>query len=203
MDVTWFKKQQKRAGVTTADIAEIAGRDRSIVSHIYSGRQAMNLSWAKAFAQALDVPLDEVLRHAGTLDREEGRALRHGMAEGDVVAFHAAPDDSNINRLAVYFGAGRPGVDIWQVKGRSMMLGGYLPGDFILVDQHQAERCRAGDVVIAQRYDMQTGTASTILRRYEPPVLVAASQDPDDLRPIVVDQTNTVIRGKVIASWRS
>jgi SOS-response transcriptional repressor LexA len=94
----------------------------------------------------------------------------------------------------------RPGVDVWRVKSRAMALSGLLEGDFMLVDTHAAERVRAGDVVIAQIYT-RTG-ANTVLRRFEPPVLVAASADPADGRVHVVDGDNVVIRGKVVASWR-
>jgi hypothetical protein len=60
---------------------------------------------------------------------------------------------------------------------------------------------RPGDVVIAQVYD-RGGSAKTVLRRFEPPVLVAASMDPEDWRVHVVDGNNVLIRGKVVASWR-
>ena len=57
MDDKWFKRQQKIAGVTAADIADRMGRARSNVSHILNGHQRMSLEWAKAFAEVLNVPL--------------------------------------------------------------------------------------------------------------------------------------------------
>ena len=79
---------------------------------------------------------------------------------------------------------------------------GYMPGDYMLVDTHASERARAGDVVVAQVYDNAKGSAVTVLRRFEPPVLVAASTDPEDRRVHIVDGVNVVIRGKVVGSWR-
>lgn len=204
MDDKWFKQQQKRAGVTAGDIAARMGRARSNVSHIYSGQQKMSLDWARVFAEVLDVPLEDVLSHAGVLDAPEAQRVSPGFAESDVAPWTGnGGTGPRLKPIAEALGGGRPGVDIWTVKSLSMAAGGYLPGDQLLVDTHQSERCKAGDVVVAQRYDGQTGTAETVLRRFEPPVLVAASTDPADGRVLVVDGNNVVIRGKVVASWRA
>jgi len=202
MDDKWFKKQQKRVGVTAEDIARKMGRSRTNVSHIYMGRQRMSLDWAKAFSEVLQVPLEEVLRHAGVLDEPEQKPVVIGFGEGDATPWQGRGGDAERNEaIARAFGGGRPGVDIWQVRSHTMILGGLLPGDRLLVDTHLSERVRAGDVVIAQVYN-RSG-AETVLRRYEPPVLVAASADPAEGRVLVVDGTNVVIKGKVVASWRA
>lgn len=202
MDAQWFKAQQKKAGVTAEDIADRMGRVRSTVSHIYSGRQRMSLEWAKVFAEMLDVPLSEVLERAGVAEESQARSLQPGMAESDAAPFVIeGPAERNVSTIAELFGA-RPGIDIWRVKSASMSLQGLLPGDYMLVDTHAADRVRAGDVVVAQVYDNNKGTATTLLRRLEPPVLVAASANPDEWRVHVVDGVNVVVRGKVGASWR-
>lgn len=200
MDDKWFKAQQKRVGVTAADIAGRMKRSRSNVSHILTGKQRMSLDWAKAFAEVLQVPLATVLERAGAVDPAAAQQLTPGFAESDVVSFAGkAPDDRAASSLATAFGA-RPGVDVWTVKGREMVLAGYLPGDFILVDTFAAERVKAGDAVIAQVYGRTN--ARTVFRRFEPPVLIAAGTDPNEGGVHVVDGENVVIRGKVVASWR-
>jgi transcriptional regulator with XRE-family HTH domain len=206
MDDKWFKAQKKRAGVTNADIARRLGRDHTVVSKIVAGSQKMTFEWANAFAQVLGVPLAEVLSQAGQIDSTAAQQLRPGFAESDAVAWVPGPalrEASEVQAIASALGADRPGVDVWIVKSRSMAIGGYLEGDYLVVDTHQSERVKAGDVVIAQIYNNNSGTASTVLRRFQPPVLVAASVDPDDQRVHVVDGVNVVIRGKVTASWRS
>lgn len=202
MDDKWFKAQQKRAGVTAEDIARELGRDRSLVSRIYVGRQKMTLEQAQVFARVLGVPLDEVLERAGLLAEEPARPLAaNGFSESDATPWKGHGGEAEkTEATAATLGGGRPGVDVWTVSSTAMALGGYLPGDHILVDSHQSERCRAGDMVVAQVYN-RTG-ADTVFRRYEPPVLVAASPDPELARVLVVDGTNVVIMGKVIASWR-
>lgn len=201
MDDRWFKAQQKKVGVTADVIAARIGRDRSVVSKILSGKQRMTLEWAKAFAEVLEVPLATVLEHAGLGDAPTVQKLTPGFAESDAAAWVPGFGEANtVKPMAVALGE-RPGVDIWRVKTRAMALAGLLEGDFMLVDTHQAERVRAGDVVVAQVYNRNGAT--TVLRRFEPPVLVAASIYPEDGRVFVVDGQNVVIMGKVVASWRT
>lgn len=203
MDTAWFKKRQREVGVTADVIADRMGRARSNVSHILNGHQRMSLDWAQAFAEALQVPLATILEKAGVANGETTAQLVPGFAESDVTFFSdREPMQVQVKSYAQAFGGNRPGVDVWRVKGMALALAGYLPGDWMLVDTHQSERTRAGDVVIAQIYNNVEGNASTVLRRFEPPVLVAASADPTEQRVHVVDGKNVVIRGKVIASWR-
>jgi SOS-response transcriptional repressor LexA len=203
MDVNWFKQQQKLAGVTADQIADRIGRARSNVSHIYAGKQKMSLEWAKAFAETLNVPLSDVLEHAGITSAETAKKVTPGFSEGDAAAWAPSEDDKRqAPTIADALGA-RPGVDIWRVKTNAMALQGLLPGDYMLVDTYQAERAKTGDVVIAQIYDNAKNRATTVLRRLELPVLVAASMEPDDHRVHVVDGVNVVVRGKIVASWRN
>lgn len=202
IDDKWFRAAQRRAGVTAEDVANRLGKDRSLVSRIYVGRQAMKLDEAKIFAEILNEPLDEVLRRAGVADAPTAQALTPGFSESDAAAWVPKPNEGrNIEAIALAFGK-RPGVDVWQVRGRSMELQGLMPGDFMLVDTHAAERAKAGDTVVAQVYDNARGKAVTVLRRLEPPVLVAASLEPEERRIHIVDDVNVVVRGKVISSWR-
>lgn len=202
IDDKWFKAQQKRVGVTAEDIARRMGRDRSTVSHIYTGRIRMSLEWAKAFAEVLDVPLSEVLERAGVADAQDAKlAVAPGFSESDATPF--GPRDkapSGTAEVAAAFGA-RPGVDVWMVRNKSMELAGYHPGDFILVDTHASERVKAGDFVIAQVYS-RNGGAKTVFRKWMPPVLIACAAPTADEPVYVVDGDNVVIRGKISASWR-
>jgi len=202
VDDKWFKAQQKRVGVTADDIARRMGRSRSNVSHILTGKQRMSLEWAKVFAEVLQVPVSEVLERAGALEPETAQQLRPGFSESDAAVWiPKGAEDRQVPTMAAAMGA-RPGVDVWQVRSAALALMGYMPGDFMLVDSHAAERVRAGDVVVAQVYDNAQGSATTVLRRFEPPVLVAASMEATERRVQVVDGINVVIRGKVVACWR-
>jgi SOS-response transcriptional repressor LexA len=204
MDTIWFKALQKRSGLTSFDLGEAIGRDRTVISRIINGTQRMTLEQARIFAERLDVPLPEMLEKAGLADKGTAQQLAPGFQESDAAVWVAASgsaDDRTVPTVAEALGGGRPGVDVWRVKSQAMALAGFLAGDFMLVDTHQAERVKTGDLVIAQVYNR--AGATTVLRRFEPPVLVAASADPADGRVHVVDGINVVIRGKVLASWRA
>lgn len=202
MDDKWFKAQQKRVGVTADAIADVIGRDRSVVSKILSGKQRMTLAWARAFAEVLQVPLSTVLEKAGVADAPTVQAVVPGFAESDAAPWVPGPasaESRDVPTVAQALGGGRPGVDVWRVKGLAMAQHGLLDGDYMLVDTHQAERVRPGDTVVAQVYNPRGAT--TVLRTFAPPVLMSA--DPNDTSVHVVDGVNVVIRGKVVASWRA
>lgn len=202
IDDKWFRVQQRKAGVTADVIADRLGKDRSLVSRIYVGRQQMKLDEAKIFAEVLGAPLDEVIRRAGIMGNDAPQAVMPGFSEGDAVPFVGPQaEKSRAMSVAEIFGA-RPGVDVWRVNTLALSLHGYMPGDLMLVDTHGADAVRPGDVVIAQVYENARNRATTVLRRFEPPVLVAASRDLADDRILVVDGVNVAIRGKVTACWR-
>lgn len=163
----------------------------------------MTLDWAKAFAEVLDVSVSEVLERAGVLDSATEGPVERGFSDGDAAQFVGPePKLREVMGQAEAFGGGRPGIDVWTVREPSMALHGYQPGDLILVDTHLSERTKAGDVVVAQVYDNTNGSARTVLRRVDPPVLVAAHPDPMQGKAYVIDGVNVVIRGVVMASWR-
>lgn len=156
MDVLWFKKRQKMAGVTAQDIGEALGRDRSIVSRIYSGRTPMSLAHAKVFSEVLQVPLSEVITKAGVTDEDTARRIAPGFSEGDAAPW-IGKDTQNTTAMEVIardLGGGKPGIDIWRVDSDAMTLAGYMPGDMMLINTHAARSARQGDTVLAQVYDM-------------------------------------------------
>jgi transcriptional regulator with XRE-family HTH domain len=201
MDVTWFKAQQKKAGLTSFDLGEAINRDRTAISKIINGNQRMTLDQARTWAEKLNVSLAEMLERAGLADRSTAQQLAPGFAHSDAVVVET-PSQGDLRAVMDALGGQRSGVDVWRVKSQAMALAGMITGDFFLLDTNQSERVRPGDMVVAQIYSNATGTATIVLRRFEPPVLVAASADPADGRVLIVDGMNVVIRGRVVATWR-
>jgi hypothetical protein len=200
MDAQWFKDIQRRAGVTSSDLGRRLGRDRTIVARIYAGRQVMTLAQAEVFAELLHVSLEDVLHHAGL---RSARSAPPGMAEGDAVPFARGDQPPPmLDRITEAARSDRPGVDIWQVRSSAMRLAGYLPGDWLLVDTHAASHVASGDTVIAQVYDLATGSAKTLLREFQKPALVAHSADTGDWPVHIVNDQSVLVRGVIIASWR-
>ena len=204
MDEKFFKNAQRKAGVTAADIAAELGRDRSVVSHIYTGRQRMSMDWAQAFAKVLQLPLSEVMRHAGIVDPAQAQRIDADFAGSDLMQIRAGdPDHSTARATAQTLTADATGLEIYQIISKSMMLAGYMPGDTVVADPAQASRATAGDIVTAKITDWASGAAQTVIRRFEAPVLIAASPDPDDHRAVIVDGKSAVVTGRVVASFRA
>lgn len=206
MDTLWFKRAQKRAGVTSWDLGEAIGRDRTVISRLINGTQTMTIDQARAFAKALNEPLEEVMHRAGLLQEDEKPLAQPGFRDAEAAPWVPRQEMSREDRdrqlrFAAHLGM-QKGVDVWEVKTRAMALAGYLPGDKLLVDLRAPERARDGSIVVAQVYDLDQGSAKTVLRQYQRPALVAHSAAPDDWKAWVVDERNVSIRGVVAASWR-
>ena len=149
VDEKWFKTQQKRAGVTAADIADIAGRSRTNVSHIYAGKQKMSLHWAAAFAQAFGLPVAEILNKAGVTTPKTQAAIETALGDGDLFELSLPPGDP-ANAICNLFRKPSQNLTLWRVTGQSLQLSGYIQGDTIALDRNQSETCRPGDIVVAK-----------------------------------------------------
>lgn len=90
---------------------------------------------------------------------------------------------------------------VWRMTTRALEMVGIMPGDMLLVDMRETPR--TGDVVCAQIYDFQRGTAETKLRLFEPPYLLTATMDHGAREaPIYVDGERAAIRGVVVRTLR-
>lgn len=198
--------------MTQAEAAALMGRTPTFLTRIYSGAQELKISEAEELAEILNSSRDEVLARAGLALPDMAppsmppgfHAARRVQPQG--FANDAAPwvpqlDDRERERvedMASHLIKGHGGRHIWQVKNRVMILDGFAEGDFMLVDQHMEPK--SGDAVIAQVYDWNRGTATTVLRRFDPPVLIAASANPSEWKPLSIESVK--IMGVVTASWR-
>jgi hypothetical protein len=201
MDEKWFKEKKKAAGVTNADIAARIGRDHTVVSKLVAGTQRMTYEWAKIFADALDVPMAEVMEKVGMVDRVGAQMLAPGFRDSDVVPLVASPGrEAHAVEIARLLGGGATDPQVWVVKSRSMALAGFVQGDYVVMDGAMTERLRRGDYVIARAHSATSGVSSTVLRRYEPPVLVPSHPEPGAAAVLVIDGISTVILGMVVAS---
>lgn len=177
------------------------GRDRAVVSRILNGHQKLSIDQAQVIAEALDLPIDQVLVRAGLIPEAKARSLSPGYSGSDVVLLSPGSEERNTFAVAAALHSGNPDLSVWRVKSTAMTLAGYLPGDCLLIDTLLPGRTAAGDVVIASVAGL-TADRPTVLRRHEPPVLVAAATGPEYRNVYVVDQRTVEIRGKVLASWR-
>ncbi len=152
-----------------------------------------------SLARALNVSLDWLMNGVGSSD--DPWSEPSGFAESARQFVHKSgdPESDAVLTAAKLFGQ-RPGVDVWIVSDDSMLLEGFRQGDHILVDSRAAHRVAEGQIVLAQVYDDDTGTARTILRRFDPPFLMPASRDVAT-KPDMLDAARIV--GVVTARWNA
>ncbi|MBN9078244.1 MAG: hypothetical protein J0H84_18705 [Rhizobiales bacterium] len=123
------------------------------------------------------------------LDRDETT----GFAEGDV-----APYSGDLPALEEPLAHAR---GRWRIMSRALDLAGILPGDIVEFDLNDMQPPR-GTVVVAQHYRPDRPQADTVLRVYEPPVLLVRTTDAAiDGRPIELGE-RTVVMGSFRRLYR-
>lgn len=115
--------------------------------------------------------------------RDEGEPFKHADNPGIARAVKALTD-------------GRAAADPWTLRTRALELRGFLPGDTVIVDLGILPK--PGDAVCAQVYDRTGFKAETVFRVYEPPYLLAASNDPAFRKPIHIDPEHVAIKGVLL-----
>jgi transcriptional regulator with XRE-family HTH domain len=118
-----------------------------------------------------------------------------GLAE-DAVPFDAESADPAVSAAIKALIGGREDADSRTIRTRALEGLGYLPGDIVIVDLRR--KPMPGDVVFAQVYELGRSEPETVMRIYEPPVLVAASFDGQLQRPLMVDDARVKIEGVVL-----
>jgi hypothetical protein len=116
-----------------------------------------------------------------------------GFAEGD-----AAPFDGDLPAMEgrTPHARGR-----WRITSRALDLAGILPGDIVEFDLKELQPPR-GTVVVAQVYRPDRPGADTMLRIYDPPVLLVRTTDPSiDARPVAIGE-RAVVMGSFLWLFR-
>jgi transcriptional regulator with XRE-family HTH domain len=187
----WVNAILEYKGWSPTKLAKVAGIDPSTLSRFLRSdnpNTRLNSYSIEKIEAVAGIPAFET--QAPTLARglseDEAEAYEPGMVGASSAAIEALRQ-------------GRNGVDPWIMRGRSLELAGYMPGDVLMVDLNAEPR--VGDVVCAQVYDMG-GRAKTVFRIFEHPFLVAASIDPSLHRPLLIDNRAIMVRGVVVASMR-
>ena len=95
---------------------------------------------------------------------------------------------------------GRSSVDAWRLKSHHLALAGYLPGDILIVE-HKVMPA-SGQPACVQVHAWEAQRSETLFRIYHHPYVVGASTNPDDLKPLLIDDDRVVITGRVAGSLR-
>ena len=121
-------------------------------------------------------------------------SVPRGLAE-DAVPFDAESADPAVSAAIRALIGSRGDADSRTVRTRALEGLGYLPGDIVIIDLRR--KPVRGDVVCAQVSASGRGGPETVMRIYQPPVLLPATFDPQQ-RPLWVDDPRVKIEGVVL-----
>lgn len=121
--------------------------------------------------------------------------------EGVPYVVSSAGNDPVVRQMVEIALKGRPNAAPWVLNTRAMEDAGFFIGDIVISDS--ATPPAAGDAVVAQVYDVRSGTAETVFRILESPYLVAASSDPALRKPLLVDNERVIVMGTITQSVRA
>lgn len=182
----------EKTGLTQTQLANRAGLDPSTLSRFLSVEReghTLRPSTLRKIETATGVP-------ASATAPEPAHG---GFSEPEATPYEVKPA-SPLERIIAVWASEGSNVDPWILKGKALEGAGYRTGDILLVSLGLPPA--AGDVVCAQVYDWAKGQAETIFRIFQPPFLVAATADPRLMKPHLIDDGNTAIKGVVIQSIR-
>ncbi len=183
----WLEMLARKYKVSPRQIATRAGISPSTIYRALEEDGQFVMSTTK-LAQVADAFGEDVP------DFQADRAAKPaGFAEDELVRFEGSaaglPDTPPHNQ------------GFWTITNNALSLEGYRPGDIVVVDM--GVEPQPGDVVCAQVYNFNRGTAETVLRVYAPPYLLVRTMDAGfDLKPLYVDNERVVIRGTVVRMVR-
>lgn len=170
-----LKKLLASHGINQTQLARLLGRDKSAITNLLQGRRLLKADEAGVIAQALGVPVGQIL---GLDD-----ALSAGVEERCLIPFQHAPQKTRQARQVVqkggtYYleetGTFSPKAYALEVRDDGLNLSGILPGDIVISElDHPA---KPGQFVLAQHY--AGGGAETLVRRFDPPYLAVHSSNP-------------------------
>lgn len=172
-----LKQLLAKHGISQTDLAQILGRDKSVITNLFQGKRQLKASEAALIARHIGVPVAEIL---GIRESQE-----KDFAEAPIlIPFQHEPQQGKklpgvVKKEGKYFlevttgGSYSSKSYALEVVDTSMNLAGILPGDVVISELDRT--CKPGQVVIAQHY--RGRGAQTIIRSFGPPFLLPHSTD--------------------------
>lgn len=177
----WLKKALEKTGLSPNALAEKARVNPSTLYRFLNGANERGLR---------DVTVNRIAKVA-QLEPPYSGGAHHGDAR--IYDIDRLPDISRP-------GDHEPDLAAVEVRNGAMALAHICSGDFLVVDRRR--KPQAGDIVCAEVYDFRLGAAETVIRFYEPPYLVAASDDVVFRKPLLLDNDKVQIIGVVVRQIR-
>lgn len=193
----WLADVLEKNGLSANRLAKMIGKSASTLTRVLNDPNAKH---------TLSTPtVDAIIRVtraappgllAGPVRAGEPPRLPQGELDGLPVAVKTG--DIRVDDAVRYLIQAEARLEPWRLNTRALEGLGYLPGDVVITDQTAPPE--HGDVVVAQIYNPRG--AETVFRMYAKPFLVAAAQDRVARLPMLIDDSNVVIRGVVVAMFR-
>jgi SOS-response transcriptional repressor LexA len=180
-NAAWIKAVQEDTGLSIAALAKKAGIERSTLTRALSPSQKHTLSKRT---------IDKICEATGLPGPGAAPSRTAGFREAELEPYDGPGENGGASHNHYRF----------TVKTRALELSGILPGDVLTVDMN-ADPIE-GDIVVAQVYDWQRGTAETVLRLHEPPFLITHTIETGRRKPQLVNGQDVAIKGVVIALER-
>jgi transcriptional regulator with XRE-family HTH domain len=181
----YIERVLTRTSWTATELARRAALDHSTLSRFIAGGReghALRHSTIRKIENASGIAFD---------------AQGFSESEASPVIMSEAGALAPVIRSAI---SGRDNTDAWVLNSRALENLGYRAGDTLIVEL--GLQPSAQDIVCAQIYDWQNGRSETVFRLFQPPYLLAASNDSSLMRPLLVDETAVSIKGVVILQLR-
>lgn len=196
MDTMKLKSLLAQRGITQTELARLLGRDKSVITNLLQGRRQLKADEAGVIARMLGVSVAEILG----LEEISGH-----VSEAPLIPFQHEPVQARrarqvVRREGQYFleeSGFTSKAYALEVRDESMNLAGLLPGD-IIISELDAQY-KPGQIVVAQHY--QGAGAVTVLRRYEPPFLLARSTR-DNFPPLSLENGEARVVSPVLKMVR-
>ncbi len=161
-----IREIRAQRGFTVQQLAERLGCSYQQVTRLERGQRRLSQEWMERIATALSC------RPAALIEKEPPEGL-----EETLIPFHAEPEHTRAHPSIVkvedtfYLRGETPFSEklyALEVRDNSLNLSGILAGDIVISELDAP--CRINDIVVVQHYT--DNDARTILRRYEPPMLL-------------------------------
>lgn len=199
--MSYLKQIMVRHGINQTDLARILGRDKSVITNLFQGKRQLKADEVMKIARHIGVPVTQILGIADApsgfmepsllipFQHEPKNWKRHGNVVKKDGKFYLEANDQDFSAKKAY---------ALQITDNSMNLAGMLEGDFIISELDRP--CKAGQFVVAQHY--QGRGAKTIIRKYEPPLLLPHSTD-HAFRPLSTETDEVRLVSPVLRLIRS
>lgn len=172
----WLSRVKSITGMTVTDLARAAGKHHTTLTNFMNkpARGPLNPLTIELVSQATGVP--------ATM---EARGTPAPAGSTDEAEPYVDSGDNPIAAAIKLFSAGNATIAAWRLRTHALENVGFLPGDIVLVDPDRQPA--AGEAVCAEAYDGIKARTETVWRIYEPPYLMAATQDRSLSKPFLLD----------------